>query len=73
MRNIFIVIVVISNILILNCQSTDIDCSEKIVLEGFDKFTDMSYRTEIVDMIEENEIEEILNNHTEWKKKCIEW
>ena len=59
MRNIFIVIVVISNILILNCQSTDIDCSEKIVLEGFDKFTDMSYRTEIVDMIEENEIEEL--------------
>lgn len=25
------------------------------------------------DELTENEIREILKNHTEWKKKCVEW
>ena len=43
----------------------------------------VEFRTAIVDELEEvmcwcdeltqNEIEDILNNHIEWKKKCVEW
>lgn len=43
----------------------------------------LEFRTAIVDELGEvmywcdelsqNEVEEILDNHVEWKKKCIEW
>lgn len=59
MKKLFLIIFIIINILCFGYYSEFDHCSNKIVFEGFGQFTDMSYKGEIIDIIEEDKIEEI--------------
>ena len=59
MRKLFVLVFALISITISGFFSINNNHSEKIVFEGFGNFTDMSYKGEIKDIIEEEEISEL--------------
>ena len=59
MRKLFLIVLILSSILCFSCYSVKVECCDKIVFEGFGQFTDMSYKGEIIDIIEDDEIEDL--------------
>ena len=59
MKNLYLIMFMLVTLMCCSCNKLINDCSDKIIFEGFGQFTDMSYKREIIDIIEEDEIDEV--------------